>query len=302
MRGERGRGARGTRIRGRGGRIGSTTTRPTPTRATGPPPPPAPPLPLPPTPEAHCRAAGTRSPPRTASGPTAAAATPPPPPTASRPTASLRTASASWGAAKAGTAGEKAGKGGETGRRARRRTTSTRCCWRARTGRPGRTPPRPTRTRLRTRRRCTARMGMAGTGTGCRRITGRRSGGGWRGRGCVEKWGPGPLGPGTVCDRCRKKMKRVERRGTLEQQAASAAVTPATTSTSFRTASVHRTDTLPSTPYREPAQESSMRSSLASPSHPTTSASTAPTSTSTSTPAPAPAPNAGRIIKNRLTP
>ncbi|PPQ90587.1 hypothetical protein CVT25_006107 [Psilocybe cyanescens] len=35
---------------------------------------------------------------------------------------------------------------------------------------------------------------------------------------CVEKWGPGPMGPGTVCDRCRKKMKRVERRGTLEQQ------------------------------------------------------------------------------------
>ncbi|KAF8647810.1 hypothetical protein AX16_006530 [Volvariella volvacea WC 439] len=32
---------------------------------------------------------------------------------------------------------------------------------------------------------------------------------------CVEKWGPGPMGPGTVCDRCRKKMKRVERRGTL---------------------------------------------------------------------------------------
>ncbi|KAG8721885.1 Delta(24)-sterol C-methyltransferase [Ceratobasidium sp. 394] len=28
----------------------------------------------------------------------------------------------------------------------------------------------------------------------------------------VEKWGPGPEGPGTVCDRCRKKMKRVERR------------------------------------------------------------------------------------------
>ncbi|KIM42560.1 hypothetical protein M413DRAFT_119911 [Hebeloma cylindrosporum] len=36
---------------------------------------------------------------------------------------------------------------------------------------------------------------------------------------CVEKWGPGPMGPGTVCDRCRKKMKRVERRGTLENQA-----------------------------------------------------------------------------------
>ncbi|KAI0260970.1 hypothetical protein BC834DRAFT_898329 [Gloeopeniophorella convolvens] len=33
---------------------------------------------------------------------------------------------------------------------------------------------------------------------------------------CVEKWGPGPDGPGTVCDRCRKKMKRVERRGTLD--------------------------------------------------------------------------------------
>ncbi|KIK97530.1 hypothetical protein PAXRUDRAFT_214371 [Paxillus rubicundulus Ve08.2h10] len=35
---------------------------------------------------------------------------------------------------------------------------------------------------------------------------------------CVEKWGPGPEGPGTVCDRCRKKMKRVERRGTMESQ------------------------------------------------------------------------------------
>lgn len=32
---------------------------------------------------------------------------------------------------------------------------------------------------------------------------------------CIEKWGPGPMGPGTVCDRCRKKMKRVERRNTL---------------------------------------------------------------------------------------
>ena len=38
---------------------------------------------------------------------------------------------------------------------------------------------------------------------------------------CVEKWGPGPEGPGTVCDRCRKKMKRVERRGTLDGQLAS---------------------------------------------------------------------------------
>ncbi|KAF9015822.1 hypothetical protein BDZ89DRAFT_1141922 [Hymenopellis radicata] len=32
---------------------------------------------------------------------------------------------------------------------------------------------------------------------------------------CVEKWGPGPMGPGTVCDRCRKKMKRLERRETI---------------------------------------------------------------------------------------
>ena len=32
---------------------------------------------------------------------------------------------------------------------------------------------------------------------------------------CVEKWGPGPEGPGTVCDRCRKKKKRIERLGTL---------------------------------------------------------------------------------------
>ncbi|KAJ7664640.1 hypothetical protein DFH06DRAFT_1295787 [Mycena polygramma] len=60
---------------------------------------------------------------------------------------------------------------------------------------------------------------------------------------CVEKWGPGPLGPGTVCDRCRKKMKRVERRGTLEQQQsqpASGAATPASaTSTSFQARSMH---------------------------------------------------------------
>ncbi|KAG8724172.1 hypothetical protein FRC09_020965 [Ceratobasidium sp. 395] len=35
---------------------------------------------------------------------------------------------------------------------------------------------------------------------------------------CVEKWGPGPEGPGTVCDWCRKKMKRVERRGTSQSQ------------------------------------------------------------------------------------
>ncbi|EDR07091.1 uncharacterized protein LACBIDRAFT_298878 [Laccaria bicolor S238N-H82] len=32
---------------------------------------------------------------------------------------------------------------------------------------------------------------------------------------CIEKWGPGPMGPRTVCDQC-KQMKRVERQGTLE--------------------------------------------------------------------------------------
>ncbi|KAF8325649.1 uncharacterized protein EI90DRAFT_3072374 [Cantharellus anzutake] len=32
----------------------------------------------------------------------------------------------------------------------------------------------------------------------------------------VEKWGPGPEGPGTVCDRCRKKMKRDEKRSTAD--------------------------------------------------------------------------------------
>ncbi|KAF8338258.1 uncharacterized protein EI90DRAFT_3118672 [Cantharellus anzutake] len=35
---------------------------------------------------------------------------------------------------------------------------------------------------------------------------------------CIEKWGPGPSGPGTVCDRCRKRMKRVERRNLIEAQ------------------------------------------------------------------------------------
>jgi len=39
---------------------------------------------------------------------------------------------------------------------------------------------------------------------------------------CVEKWGPGPHGPGTVCDRCRKKMKRVEKRSGMEAAAAAA--------------------------------------------------------------------------------
>ncbi len=41
---------------------------------------------------------------------------------------------------------------------------------------------------------------------------------------CVEKWGPGPQGPGTVCDRCRKKMKRVEKRATQDSAAMTAAM------------------------------------------------------------------------------
>jgi hypothetical protein len=40
---------------------------------------------------------------------------------------------------------------------------------------------------------------------------------------CVEKWGPGPQGPGTVCDRCRKKMKRVEKRATQDSTVVAAA-------------------------------------------------------------------------------
>ncbi|KAG6902822.1 hypothetical protein C0995_011309 [Termitomyces sp. Mi166 len=78
---------------------------------------------------------------------------------------------------------------------------------------------------------------------------------------CVEKWGPGPMGPGTVCDRCRKKMKRVERRGTLEnqqhqqqqqQQHTAQLIGSATIShlprPQFHTA-VHRADTLPAIPH-----------------------------------------------------
>ncbi|KAH9912535.1 uncharacterized protein BXZ73DRAFT_82274 [Epithele typhae] len=85
---------------------------------------------------------------------------------------------------------------------------------------------------------------------------------------CVEKWGPGPMGPGTVCDRCRKKMKRVERRGTLDSmslnahlhnqplairpsgapQAAPGSYTNRRSSHSGSDRSVHRTDTLPTHP------------------------------------------------------
>ncbi|RDB30421.1 hypothetical protein Hypma_007014 [Hypsizygus marmoreus] len=71
---------------------------------------------------------------------------------------------------------------------------------------------------------------------------------------CVEKWGPGPMGPGTVCDRCRKKMKRVERRGTLETQQlqqqqlaanASTAHVPPHRNSQSQSQPIHRTDTMP---------------------------------------------------------
>ncbi|KAG5635431.1 hypothetical protein H0H81_011300 [Sphagnurus paluster] len=57
---------------------------------------------------------------------------------------------------------------------------------------------------------------------------------------CIEKWGPGPAGPGTVCDRCRKKMKRVERRATLDAQAAPPLLVGASSSRSL----TQRTDTM----------------------------------------------------------
>ncbi|KAG6845676.1 hypothetical protein H0H87_005883 [Tephrocybe sp. NHM501043] len=70
---------------------------------------------------------------------------------------------------------------------------------------------------------------------------------------CVEKWGPGPMGPGTVCDRCRKKMKRVERRGTLENQqsmgqnalGSSASLSHLSHSRPQSHSALHRSDTLP---------------------------------------------------------
>ncbi|KAJ7195682.1 hypothetical protein GGX14DRAFT_674778 [Mycena pura] len=102
---------------------------------------------------------------------------------------------------------------------------------------------------------------------------------------CVEKWVP--LGPGAVCDRCRK-MKRVERRGTLEQAhaqqaaaAAAATATPGAGGTAAFRARMHRMDTLPALYHeREPPQESSMHSSLAGAS----------------------ASGTGRVIKNRPMP
>ncbi|KAF7304165.1 hypothetical protein MIND_00648500 [Mycena indigotica] len=94
---------------------------------------------------------------------------------------------------------------------------------------------------------------------------------------CVEKWGPGPLGPGTVCDRCRKKMKRVERRGTAEglvgSQGQILQPPPAPQAQQQRVA---RSDTVlnvsPGRPERERhahahghGQESGLRSSLSGP-------------------------------------
>lgn len=111
---------------------------------------------------------------------------------------------------------------------------------------------------------------------------------------CVEKWGPGPLGPGTVCDRCRKKMKRVERRGTLDTQqlrgggtVTTSTPTPTPTPTLHHTpssnhspnhgthprsrAAVHRTDTLPArthTQHTYPSSTSTPNSSSAKPDVP----------------------------------
>ncbi|KAH9923404.1 uncharacterized protein BXZ73DRAFT_761, partial [Epithele typhae] len=82
---------------------------------------------------------------------------------------------------------------------------------------------------------------------------------------CVERWGPGPKGPGTICDRCRKKLKHVERRKTSNSmslnallhdqpaaiypsgapQAAPGSHTKRGSSHSGSDRSVHWTDTLP---------------------------------------------------------
>jgi len=35
---------------------------------------------------------------------------------------------------------------------------------------------------------------------------------------CIEKWGKGPLGRGSVCDRCRKRNKRLEKLAELEKK------------------------------------------------------------------------------------
>lgn len=66
---------------------------------------------------------------------------------------------------------------------------------------------------------------------------------------CVEKWGPGPEGPGTVCDRCRKKMKRVERRGTADASVLAQALAHAPHSQSQPTQSTVMSQTQLGTQY-----------------------------------------------------
>ncbi|KIL63313.1 hypothetical protein M378DRAFT_12212 [Amanita muscaria Koide BX008] len=83
---------------------------------------------------------------------------------------------------------------------------------------------------------------------------------------CVEKWGPGPMGPGTVCDRCRKKMKRVERRGNLEaanslnnvnalqQPQQTQPIPPRNVLQQTQSGTIHRTDTLINTTTQQQQQ------------------------------------------------
>jgi len=118
-------------------------------------------------------------------------------------------------------------------------------------------------------------------------ISGRQCGvaGRYKDGKCVEKWGPGPLGPETVCDRfviyqcyvffansphlqCRKKVGRVERRTSRNMDTQQLTNTSASTLTlqhphqnnannapspchQTQSRSVHRTDTIPATqsPY-----------------------------------------------------
>ncbi|KII83311.1 hypothetical protein PLICRDRAFT_180572 [Plicaturopsis crispa FD-325 SS-3] len=63
---------------------------------------------------------------------------------------------------------------------------------------------------------------------------------------CIEKWGPGPLGPGTVCDRCRKKFKHIKRCVTIDGLKGHPASLSLSTSTRMSpSANLQRTDTLP---------------------------------------------------------
>ncbi|KAF7776515.1 hypothetical protein Agabi119p4_4908 [Agaricus bisporus var. burnettii] len=84
---------------------------------------------------------------------------------------------------------------------------------------------------------------------------------------CVEKWGPGPMGPGTVCDRCRKKMKRVERRGTLEQQQLNAnALGRGGSHVVVQDRMLQRTDTLVSHTQGNNGSQMSFRTVISNPS------------------------------------